>query len=75
MIYTKSQRRVLDVVKAEIRERGRCVLSLAEMAEQARTSRSTTSLAIRRARAAGDIRVKWRQVDGLCNVIVEGFSD
>jgi len=66
---TKAERRVIEVVLAEIRERGRCVLSIAEMAERAGASRSTTSLAIRKARKAGELLVWHRQEQGLSNVI------
>jgi len=66
---TKAERRVIEVILAEIHERGRCVLSLAEMAARAGASRSTTSLAIRKARKAGDLLVWHRQEQGLSNVI------
>ncbi len=63
------EERVLDVIRTEIRDRGCCYLSLAEMAERAGASRSTTSLAIRKAREAGELLVWHRQEQGLSNVI------
>jgi hypothetical protein len=69
VIFSKCEACVIEVVKAEIRERGRCFLSLAEMGVRAGVARSTTSKAIRKARDAGDIIVRRRQDDGLSNVI------
>ncbi|WP_327211991.1 hypothetical protein U8Q06_20890 [Rhizobium beringeri] len=66
---------MLEVIAAEIDHQRRCVLSLTQIAARASVSRSTTSLAIRKARKAGDLIVRWRQNEGLCNVIVAKQAD
>lgn len=60
----------VSVIFAEIRDKRRCVLSHAQVAQRAGVSRSTVRIAVERAERAGTLRVIRRPADGDSNIIV-----
>lgn len=70
MRYPARQQCTLDVILAEIREKRRCVLSHAQVAQRAGVSRSTVRIAVERAERAGTLRVIRRPTDGDSNIIM-----